>query len=158
MKPDRIVVGCDDDQAVLYMRALYAPFQRNHDNLAGKHFAMWGLAFKANTDDLREATSREVIKDLLAAGATVTAYDPVAMPEAKYCFVNKHGLTYADSQTAALENADALIIVTEWKEFRSPDFDHLKAKLKSPVIFDGRNMYDPKLVRSLGFEYLAIGR
>ena len=275
MKPDRIIVGCDDDQAALNMRALYAPFQRNHDklivmdirsaeltkyaanamlatrisfmnelanlaeklgadiesvrkgigsdprigydflyagagyggscfpkdvkaliktaatdagidlqvltaveaandaqkhvlaskvkarfgaNLTGKHFAIWGLAFKANTDDMREATSREVIRDLLAAGATVTAYDPVAMPEAKHCFAGLAGLKYAESQAAALDNADALVIVTEWKEFRSPDFDNLKAKLKAPVIFDGRNMYDPKLVRSMGFEYLAIGR
>ena len=88
----------------------------------------------------------------------MTAYDPVAMPEAKHCFADAPGLTYADSQTAALENADALVIVTEWKEFRSPDFDNLKAKLKSPVIFDGRNMYDPALVRGMGFEYWAIGR
>src|SRR5450830_1139702 len=128
------------------------------DNLAGKHFAVWGLAFKANTDDMREATSREVIKDLLAAGATVTAYDPVAMAEAQHSFANTPGLSYADNQTDALANADALVIVTEWKEFRSPDFDHIKATLKHPVIFDGRNMYDPKLVRSMGFEYLAIGR
>jgi UDPglucose 6-dehydrogenase len=128
------------------------------DNLAGKHFALWGLSFKANTDDMREATSREVIKDLIAAGATVTAYDPVAMAEAKHCFPNEPKLSYADSQTAALDNADALVIVTEWKEFRSPDFTTLKTKLKTPLIFDGRNLYDPKLVRELGFEYLAIGR
>ncbi|MFT5173985.1 MAG: UDPglucose 6-dehydrogenase [Gammaproteobacteria bacterium] len=275
MKPDRIIVGCDDEQAMLYMRALYAPFQRNHDrliimdvrsaeltkyaanamlatrisfmnelanvaeklgadiesvrqgigsdprigydflyagagyggscfpkdvkaliktaatdagiemkvltavdmandaqkhvlgakvrkrfgdNLTGKHFAVWGLAFKANTDDMREATSLEVIKDLLAAGATVTAYDPVAMPEARLCFPDQVGLSYADSQSAALNGADALLIVTEWKEFRSPDFDALKAKLKTPVIFDGRNMYDPKVLRAQGLEYLAIGR
>ncbi len=275
MRPDRIIVGCDDEQAVLYMRALYAPFQRNHDrlivmdirsaeltkyaanamlatrisfmnelanlaeklgadiesvrkgigsdprigydflysgagyggscfpkdvkaliktaavdaglelqvltaveaaneaqkhvlgtkikarfgeDLTGKHFALWGLAFKANTDDMREATSREVIKDLLAAGATDTAFDPEAMPEARHCLTDLPALSYAKNQTAALEGADALVIVTEWKEFRSPDFAVLKAKLKTPVIFDGRNMYDPKLVRGLGFEYLAIGR
>jgi UDPglucose 6-dehydrogenase len=275
MRPDRIVVGCDDEQAALNMRALYAPIQRNHDrlivmdirsaeltkyaanamlatrisfmnelanlaevlgadienvrkgigsdprigrdflyagagyggscfpkdvqaliktaqsdagitlkvlnaveaandaqkrvlgakvikrfgsNLNGKHFAMWGLAFKANTDDMRKASSREVIADLLAAGATVTAYDPVAMPEARHIFANEPGLTFADNQTTVLEGADALIILTEWREFRSPNFDTLKAALKSPVIFDGRNLYDPKLVRELGFEYLAIGR
>ena len=275
MRPGRIVIGCDDEQATLNMRALYAPFQRHHDrlivmdvrsaeltkyaanamlatrisfmnelanlaeklgadieqvrkgigsdprigydflyagagyggscfpkdvkaliktaqddaginlrvlgaveaanneqkhvlggkikarfgdNLAGKHFALWGLAFKANTDDMREASSREVIKDLLAAGATVTAYDPVAMAEAKHCFPDESRLRYADSQTAALEGADALVIVTEWKEFRSPDFDAIKVALKTPVIFDGRNMYDPKMVRALGFEYLPIGR
>ncbi|NMM21305.1 MAG: UDP-glucose/GDP-mannose dehydrogenase family protein [Rhodoferax sp.] len=275
MKPDRIIVGCDDEQAALNMRALYAPFQRNHDrlilmdirsaeltkyaanamlatrisfmnelanlaeklgadiesvrkgigsdprigydflyagagyggscfpkdvkaliktaaddaglelkvltavevandaqkhvlgrkikarfgdDLSGKHFALWGLAFKANTDDMREATSREVIKDLLAAGATVTAYDPEAMPAARHCFPNEPGLSYGANQTATLDNADALVIVTEWKEFRSPNFATLKAALKNPVIFDGRNMYDAKQVRSLGFEYLAIGR
>ena len=275
MRPDRIIVGCDDEQAALYMRALYAPFQRNHDrlivmdvrsaeltkyaanamlatrisfmnelanlaeklgadiesvrrgigsdprigydflyagagyggscfpkdvkaliktaahdggielkvlqaveaanqaqkqvlgrkikarfgdDLTGRHFALWGLAFKANTDDMREATSRQVIKDLLSAGATVTAYDPVAMPEAQHCLAGMAGLSYAANQGAALQNADALVIVTEWKEFRSPDFASLKAALKSPVIFDGRNLYDPKLVRAMGFEYLAIGR
>lgn len=127
-------------------------------DLTGKHFALWGLAFKANTDDMREATSREVIKDLLAAGASVTAYDPVAMPEARHCFPNEPGLRYADNQSAALAGADALVIVTEWKEFRSPDFDNLKAQLKAPIIFDGRNLYDPKMVRDIGFEYWAIGR
>ena len=275
MKPDRIIIGCDDEQAALNMRALYAPFQRNHDrliqmdvrsaeltkyaanamlatrisfmnelanlaeklgadienvrkgigsdprigydflyagagyggscfpkdvkaliktaavdagmelrvltaveqanneqkhvlgrkvkarfgnNLKGKHFALWGLAFKANTDDLREATSKEVINDLIAAGATVTAYDPVAMKEAQHCFANEPRLSYAHNQSAALEGADALIIVTEWKEFRSPDFANMKSKLKNAVIFDGRNLYDPKLIRSMGWEYLAIGR
>ena len=275
MRPDRIVVGCDDEQAALNMRALYAPIQRNHDrlivmdirsaeltkyaanamlatrisfmnelanlaeklgadienvrkgigsdprigydflyagagyggscfpkdvqaliktaqtdagihlkvlnaveeandaqkrvlgrkvlqrfgaDLKGKHFALWGLAFKANTDDMRKATSRDVIQDLLDAGATVTAYDPVAMKEAQHCFPNEARLNYADNQTAALEGADALIIVTEWREFRSPDFDTIKAKLKQPVIFDGRNLYDPKMIRSMGIEYQAIGR
>ena len=275
MKPDRIVIGCEDEQAALNMRALYAPFQRNHDrliqmdvrsaeltkyaanamlatrisfmnelanlaeklgadiehvrkgigsdprigydflyagagyggscfpkdvkaliktattdggmrlrvlqaveeanneqkhvlgrkvkarfgdNLAGKHFALWGLAFKANTDDLREATSREVIRDLIAAGASVTAYDPVAMKEAQHAFADQPRLSYASNQTEALEGADALIIVTEWKEFRSPDFSSIKAKLKQPVIFDGRNLYEPATVRALGLEYLAIGR
>jgi UDPglucose 6-dehydrogenase len=275
MKPDRIVVGCNDEQAALNMRALYAPFQRNHDrlivmdvrsaeltkyaanamlatrisfmnelanlaeklgadieqvrkgigsdprigydflyagagyggscfpkdvkaliktaaddagihlkvlqavedandaqkhvlggkvlarfggDLKGRHFALWGLAFKANTDDMREATSREVIQDLLAAGATVTAYDPQAMHEARHCFPDEPRLTYAENQTAALEGADALVIVTEWKEFRSPDFGTIKAKLRQALIFDGRNLYDPRLVRGMGFEYLAIGR
>ena len=275
MRPDRIVLGCDDDQAAQYMRALYTPLQRNHErmivmdvksaeltkyaanamlatrisfmnelanladklgadiesvrkgigsdsrigydflyagcgyggscfpkdvkaliktaqddaglglkvlqavedandaqkhvltskvkarfgaSLAGKHFALWGLAFKANTDDMREAASREVIADLLAAGATVTAYDPVAIHEAQRIYASEPRLTYAANPMLALDNADALVIVTEWKEFRSPDFDAIKSKLKSPVIFDGRNLYDPKLVRGLGIEYLAIGR
>lgn len=275
MKPDRIVVGCDDEQAALNMRALYAPFQRKHDrlilmdirsaeltkyaanamlatrisfmnelanlaeklgadiesvrrgigsdprigydflyagvgyggscfpkdvkaliktaaldagldmrvltaveqandaqkhvlgskirdrfgsNLKGRHFALWGLAFKANTNDMREASSREVIKDLVAAGATVTAYDPVAMSEAKRCFPDEPRLSFAESQAAALEHADALIIVTEWKEFRSPDFATITAKLKFPVIFDGRNLFDPSLMLTMGVEYHAIGR
>jgi UDPglucose 6-dehydrogenase len=132
--------------------------RRFGQDLRGKHFALWGLAFKANTDDMRQASSREVIADLLQAGATVTAYDPVATQEAARCFPDETRITFAQSQTAALERADALIIVTEWREFRSPDFDVIKAKLSHPVIFDGRNLYDPKLVRSLGFEYYAIGR
>ena len=275
MKPDRIVVGCADEQAALNMRAVYAPFQRNHDrlivmdirsaelttyaanamlatrisfmnelanlaeklgadiesvrkgigsdprigydflyagagyggscfpkdvkaliktarvnagidlkvlnaveaandaqkhvlaekvkarfgdDLAGRHFGLWGLAFKANTDDMREATSREVIKDLLAAGATVTAYDPVAIAESRHCFPDEPRLAYAESQAGALENADALVIVTEWKEFRSPDFNAIKAKLKTPVIFYGRNLFEPAEMRRLGITYYGIGR
>jgi UDPglucose 6-dehydrogenase len=275
MRPDRIVLGCDDDQAIQYMRALYSPLQRNHDrlivmdcksaeltkyaanamlatrisfmnelanladklgadienvrkgigsdarigydflyagcgyggscfpkdvkaliktanddagislkvlgaveeandaqkhvltgkikmrfgsNLTGKHFALWGLAFKANTDDMREAASREVIADLLSMGATITAFDPVARHEAERIYGGESRLTYADNPMAALDGADGLVIVTEWKEFRSPDFGVIKSKLKTPVIFDGRNLYDPKLVRGQGFEYLAIGR
>jgi len=275
MRPDRIVLGCDDEQGVQYMRALYAPLQRNHDrlivmdcksseltkyaanamlatrisfmnelanladqlgadienvrkgigsdsrigfdflyagcgyggscfpkdvkaliktasddagidlkvlraveeandaqkhvlsgkikkrfgtSLKGKHFALWGLAFKANTDDMREAASREVIADLLAMGATVTAYDPVARHEAQRLYVNETRVSYSENPMTALDGADALVIVTEWKEFRSPDFEAIKSKLKNPVIFDGRNLYDPKLVRGHGLEYLAIGR
>ena len=275
MRPDRIVIGCDDEQAVQYMRALYTPLQRNHDrlivmdtksaeltkyaanamlatrisfmnelanladklgadiesvrkgigsdsrigydflyagcgyggscfpkdvkaliktaqddagihlqvlnaveaanetqkhvlsgkirtrfgkSLSGKHFALWGLAFKANTDDMREAASREVIADILNMGATVTAYDPVARHEAQRLYSGESRLGYAENPMDAQEGADALVIVTEWKEFRSPDFDAIKARLKSPVIFDGRNLYDPKLVRGLGLEYFAIGR
>lgn len=275
MRPDRIVIGCDDDQAIQYMRALYSPLQRNHDrlivmdcksaeltkyaanamlatrisfmnelanladklgadienvrkgigsdarigydflyagcgyggscfpkdvkaliktahddggihlkvlqavedandaqkhvltgkiksrfgsDLKGKHFALWGLAFKANTDDMREAASREVIEDLMAMGATITAYDPVARREAQRIYGNEPKLSYSENPMAALEGADALVIVTEWKEFRSPDFGAIKALLKQPLIFDGRNLYDPKMVRGLGLEYLAIGR
>jgi UDPglucose 6-dehydrogenase len=127
-------------------------------DLTGKHFAIWGLAFKANTDDMREASSLTVIHDLLEAGATVCAYDPVATTHARALLQDQVGVHFSESPLAALENADALLIVTEWKEFRSPDFDTIKASLKSPVIFDGRNLYDPKWVRGMGFEYLAIGR
>ncbi|MCG2577121.1 UDP-glucose/GDP-mannose dehydrogenase family protein [Dechloromonas sp. XY25] len=274
MRPDRIVVGAEDEQAIHLMRALYAPFQRNHErlivtdiksaeltkyaanamlatrisfmnelanlaevlgadiemvrqgigsdprigyhflypgcgyggscfpkdvkaliktaqddadislkvltaveeandaqkhvltgkiksrfgDLKGKHFALWGLAFKPNTDDMREAPSRELIADLFAAGATVSAYDPVAMHETQRIFGDESRLKYADSPMGALEGADALVIVTEWKEFRSPDFEAIKATLKNPVIFDGRNLYDPKFVRNSGIDYFAIGR
>lgn len=275
MRPGRIVLGCDDEQAALNMRALYAPFQRHHDrlilmdirsaeltkyaanamlatrisfmnelanlaeklgadielvrkgigsdprigydflyagagyggscfpkdvkalihtasseagiqlkvleaveaanqaqkhvladkvkayfgsDLAGKHFALWGLAFKAQTDDMREASSLSVIADLTAAGATITAYDPVAVAAAKVILGDKPGVSFATSATKSLEGADALVIVTEWKEFRSPDFDHIKATLKQPVFFDGRNLYEPALVRSMGITYMAIGR
>ena len=275
MRPDRIVVGADDEQAILLMRALYAPFQRNHErlivtdvrsaeltkyaanamlatrisfmnelanlaeklgadiemvrqgigsdprigyhflypgcgyggscfpkdvkaliktastdgdldlrvltaveaandaqkhvlgrkvkqrlgeDLTGRHFAIWGLAFKPNTDDMREAPSLALIADLLAAGATVTAYDPVAMHEAQRVLGENDRITYASNPNDALINADALVIVTEWKEFRSPDFDLIKARLKQPLIVDGRNLYDPALVRAMGLDYLAIGR
>ncbi len=128
------------------------------DNLKGKHFALWGLAFKPNTDDMREASSRVLIDELIKAGATVTAYDPVAMDEGKRIFKDEKHLSFADTQDEALKNADALIIVTEWTEFRSPDFTVIKSSLKSPMIFDGRNLYDPKAVRALGFNYYPIGR
>ena len=274
MRPDRIVVGAQDEQAIHLMRALYAPFQRNHErlivtdiksaeltkyaanamlaarisfmnelanlaevlgadiemvrqgigsdprigyhflypgcgyggscfpkdvkaliktaqdganitlkvltaveeandaqkhvltgkikgrfgDLKGRHFALWGLAFKPNTDDMRDAPSRTLIADLFAAGATVTAYDPVAMSEAQRIYGDDPRLNYAENPMGALTNADALVIATEWKEFRSPDFEAIKQTLINPVIFDGRNLYDPKFVRSAGIEYFAIGR
>ncbi|MFO1227806.1 UDP-glucose dehydrogenase family protein [Roseateles sp.] len=274
MKPDRIVVGSDDEQATLLMRALYAPFTRNQDrmlvmdvrsaeftkyaanamlatrisfmnelallaerlgadielvrrgigsdprigyqflfpgagyggscfpkdvkalvksaadagmtlkvltaveeanehqkrvlvqkvtsrfgeNLAGRKFALWGLAFKPNTDDMREAPSLVIIDELIKRGATVVAYDPVAMTEAKRIVGDKAGITFVTRGEEVLPGADALLIVTEWKEFRTPDFDGIKAALKQPVVFDGRNLYDPKLMKTLGFEYSGIGR
>jgi UDPglucose 6-dehydrogenase len=274
MRPDRIVVGADDEQAILLMRALYAPFQRNHERLVvmdvrsaeltkyaanamlatrisfmnelallaekmgadieavrlgigsdprigthflyagcgyggscfpkdvkaliktasdeghdllvlkaveaandrqkhvlvdkvtrrfgndlkGKHFALWGLAFKPNTDDMREATSRVVLAELFERGATVTVYDPVAMDEARRIFGNEPRLSYAENPMAALQGADALVIVTEWKEFRSPDFDRIQATLKTSIIFDGRNLYEPSLVQQAGLTYESIGR
>ena len=132
--------------------------QRLGDDLTGRHFAVWGLAFKPNTDDMREAPSLELLTDLLAAGATVTAYDPAAMHEAQRVMGNEPRVRYALSPNEALEGADALVIVTEWKEFRSPDFELIKERLKQPLILDGRNLYDPALVRGMGFDYLAIGR
>ncbi|HET7793606.1 MAG TPA: UDP-glucose/GDP-mannose dehydrogenase family protein [Rhizobacter sp.] len=274
MRPDRIVIGADDDQAILLMRALYSPFIRNHDrllimdlksaeftkyaansmlatrisfmnelallaekvgadiesvrkgigsdprigyhflysgagyggscfpkdvkalittakhegvdlkvlhaveaanerqkmvlvdkvtarfgqDLTGRNFAVWGLAFKPNTDDMREAPSRVVIAELARRGARITAYDPVAMPEAKRVMEGIPGLSFADNVALTLEGADALVIITEWKEFKSPDFDTIKAKLKQPVVIDGRNLYDPAMMNALGIEYIGIGR
>jgi UDPglucose 6-dehydrogenase len=132
--------------------------QRFGDNLAGKHFALWGLAFKPNTDDMREAPSRVIIEGLWAKGATVTAYDPVAIHETQRIYGNEPRLAYADTPMACLDGADALLIATEWKVFRSPDFNEVKRMLKQPVIFDGRNLYEPKVVREQGLEYYPIGR
>ena len=127
-------------------------------NLSGKKFALWGLAFKPNTDDMRAASSRVLIQGLWDMGATITAYDPVAMDESRRIFGTDPRLTYADSPMAALKDADALAIVTEWKEFRAPDFSQIKAALKTPAIFDGRNIYTPNQVKAAGIEYYAIGR
>ncbi|HEX7810461.1 MAG TPA: UDP-glucose/GDP-mannose dehydrogenase family protein [Burkholderiales bacterium] len=128
------------------------------EQLDGRTFAIWGLSFKPNTDDMREAPSRVVINGLLSRGATVNVYDPVAMEEAKRVFAKEPGVRFASSTTAALDGADALIIVTEWKEFRSPDFEDMKKRLKTPVVFDGRNLYDPALMRAAGVEYFSVGR
>jgi len=126
--------------------------------LSGRHIAVWGLAFKQNTDDMREASSRVLIEDLVANGATVTAYDPVAMPAAKQLLAGLAGVRYAESPLAALDGADALAVVTEWQEFRSPDFEAIRARLKTPAIFDGRNLYDPNELKRFGLEYYPIGR
>ncbi|MCE5181900.1 MAG: UDP-glucose/GDP-mannose dehydrogenase family protein [Betaproteobacteria bacterium] len=274
MRPDRIVVGTDDDRAIQLMRSLYAPFQRNHErlimmdiksaeltkyaanamlatrisfmnelallaekmgadienvrhgigsdprigyhflyagcgyggscfpkdvqalqrtakeygsdlrilnavetanerqkevlldkitakygnDLTGRNFALWGLAFKPNTDDMRDAPSRVLIKGLWARGATVTAYDPVAMHETTRIFGDDPRLKLVEAPMDALAGADALVIVTEWQVFRVPNFAAVKASLKEPVIFDGRNLYEPKDVRAAGIEYFAIGR
>jgi UDPglucose 6-dehydrogenase len=267
MRPDRIIVGADDERAILLMRALYTPFMRNHDrlqlmdlrsaeftkyaanamlatrisfmnemallaemvrrgigsdprigthflyagtgyggscfpkdvkalihighenglrlgvleaveaanerqksvlvdkvvrrfgeDLTGRTFAVWGLAFKPNTDDMREAPSRTVVAGLARRGAAVRAYDPVAAEEAAHVLAGTPGLSLVDSADAAIDGADALLVVTEWKEFRTPDFDRLKQVLKQPCVFDGRNLYDPELMKSLGLEYHGIGR
>jgi UDPglucose 6-dehydrogenase len=274
MRPDRIVVGADDERAILLMRALYTPFMRNHDrlqvmdvrsaeftkyaanamlatrisfmnelallaervgadiemvrkgigsdprigthflypgtgyggscfpkdvkalihtgkeagmtlgvlqaveeandrqkhvlvnkvvaqygeDLSGLTFAMWGLAFKPNTDDMREAPSRVIVDELTRRGAAVRAYDPVAMEESARVMQGNARLHFATSQADALAGADALLVVTEWKEFRNPDFDAIKAALKAPRIFDGRNIYDPALMRLHGIDYRGIGR
>ncbi len=273
MRPDRIIVGADDERAVAVMRALYAPFVRNHDRLllmdvksaeftkyaanamlatrisfmnelaglaeklgadiervrvgmgtdprigthflyagcgyggscfpkdvsalvsmgqavgglrilqavadvntaqkqvlvskivarfgnqlAGHRFALWGLAFKPGTDDMRDAPSRVLIEQLTELGAEVVAYDPVAMAEAERALGANARLSFAASAAAALQGAHALVIVTEWREFRSPDFDDMRSALREPLVFDGRNLFDPAAMRGLGFEYHCIGR
>jgi UDPglucose 6-dehydrogenase len=126
--------------------------------LEGKVIALWGLAFKPDTDDMREAPSRVVIDSLIQSGATVQAYDPEALAEAKRIYGDNASLKLCTSPEAALEQADALVIVTEWKEFRSPDFDALSRALRDKVVFDGRNLYEPAFVRRSGLDYHAIGR
>lgn len=127
-----------------------------NNDLKGKHFALWGLAFKPDTDDIREAPALYLIKELTAAGATVTAFDPEGMPNVKQLLGNK--ISFADNQYDALNNADALIIATEWSVFRTPDFEQVSAKLKNKVIFDGRNVYGNDQMKQLGYHYESIGR
>jgi len=127
-------------------------------DLSRRRFALWGLAFKPNTDDMREAPSRVVIDALVGLGASICAYDPVAIDEAKRVLGDAPGVTFAANPLAACEGADALVVVTEWKEFRSPDFDVLHRRMKQPLIFDGRNLYEPDVVRAAGFEHVSIGR
>jgi UDPglucose 6-dehydrogenase len=127
-------------------------------DLSGRRFAVWGLAFKPNTDDMREAPSLEILPELARRGARIVAYDPVAMDEARRAFGAQPWLAYARTPMAAVEGADALIVVTEWKEFRSPDFAALREKLAARAVFDGRNVYDPAQVRAAGLEYHGIGR
>lgn len=126
------------------------------NKLAGKHFAIWGLAFKPNTDDIREAPALSIIEALLQEGASITAFDPEAMPNVRRLMGDR--ITYSDNQYNALEQADALVIATEWSEFRTPDFEQMAAKLKAKVIFDGRNLFDVPYVTELGFYYESIGR
>jgi len=135
-------------------------------DLSNRKFAIWGLAFKPNTDDMREAPSRVIISELVKRGASIVAHDPVSMAEAAHCFdidfannpKGRKQVSMVDQPMDALDGCDALVIVTEWKAFRSPDFDLLKQKLKSPIIFDGRNLYEPQAMQELGFEYQGIGR
>jgi len=127
-------------------------------DLRGRTVALWGLAFKPNTDDMREAPSRTIMEMLWKAGAKVRAYDPVASQEARRIYGQRPDLILCKSAYEAAEGADALAIATEWQEFRSPDFDRLRELLKSPLIFDGRNLYEPSMLERFGFTYYAIGR
>jgi UDPglucose 6-dehydrogenase len=128
------------------------------NNLAGKHFALWGLAFKPGTDDMRDASSRVLMEGLWDRGATVVAYDPEAIKETQKIYGVRVDLNYAETPLDALQNADALIIVTEWKAFKSPDFEEVKSRLKHAIIFDGRNLFEPSLLKERGIEYHGIGR
>ena len=149
------VEAANDAQKKVLVDKIVARFG---SDLSKRRFAVWGLAFKPNTDDMREAPSRVVIESLAQLGATIAAYDPVAMDEAKRLLGDTPRITFAANPLDACDGADALIVVTEWKEFRSPDFDLLHRRMKQPLIFDGRNLYEPDVVRSAGFEHVSIGR
>lgn len=140
-------------------RVLFEKVQKHFGNdLKGRTFALWGLAFKPNTDDMRAASSRVLMELLWEAGARVQAFDPVAMDETRRIYGERADLTLCDNPQSALKDADALIVITEWTSFRSPDFEQIRATLKQPVIFDGRNLYDKTLLANLGIQYYAIGR
>jgi UDPglucose 6-dehydrogenase len=149
------VEDANEEQKYVLAKKIVA---RLGEDLSGKTIALWGLAFKPNTDDMREAPSRVLIEELFKRGAKIRAYDPVATHEAQRIYGDEPRLAYARNPMDALEGADVLAIVTEWKEFRAPDFEAIKAKLKTPAIFDGRNLYEPAMPRAAGLEYFAIGR
>lgn len=156
--PSKMLAAVEDvneEQKMVLVNKVVAKYG---EDLSGKTFAMWGLAFKPNTDDMREAPSRVIIGELLKRGAKVQAYDPVAKDEAARVMAGWEGLSYAESSMGALEGTDALLIVTEWKEFRTPDFDAIRDAVADKVVFDGRNLYEPALIRSFGVEYHSIGR
>ncbi|PNA06761.1 MULTISPECIES: UDP-glucose/GDP-mannose dehydrogenase family protein [unclassified Pseudomonas] len=143
-----------EQKASLYRKV----FDHFDGHLRGKTFALWGLSFKPNTDDMREAPSRVLMEALWQAGASVQAFDPKAMEEAQRLYGSRDDLTLTGTKEAALKNADALIIVTEWQSFRAPDFDQLSRLLKQPLIFDGRNLFDPQRLSKRGFTYVSVGR
>ena len=149
------VEAANNAQKLVLVDKLVARFG---SNLQGKRFALWGLAFKPNTDDMRAAPSRAVMERLWAMGASVQAFDPVAMEEARRLYGDRADLQLVNSPMDALKGADALLIVTEWKPFKSPDFALMKQLLRQPVVFDGRNLYEPARVRAAGLEYFSVGR
>lgn len=148
------VEAVNQDQKSVLLKKIDA----HYDDLNGKVFAVWGLAFKPNTDDLREAPSQVILEGLWQRGASINAYDPVAMHEAQRMYGDRDDLTFYDDFYATLENVDGLIIVTEWKEFRSPSLERMSQNMKSAVIFDGRNIYEPQQIKDAGFQYYGIGR
>ena len=143
----------NDQKNVLFNKVVH---HFGKDNIAGKTFGIWGLSFKPNTDDMREAPALVLIEALLAAGAKVKAYDPIAMNEAKHTL--GYTIEYSGDSVSAIKDADALLLVTEWNEFRLPDWDLIKSLMKQPVIFDGRNIYSAPEVKAKGFSYYCIGQ
>jgi UDPglucose 6-dehydrogenase len=157
-RPLRIMTAVEAANDAQKLRLVEKIVARLGEDLTGRTFALWGLAFKPNTDDMREAPSREILAALAARGARIVAYDPVAIPEARRLYADTDSVAYAATPMDALAGADALVVVTEWQEFRSPDFDAILRTLRNPLVFDGRNLYDPAQVRSAGLEYFSIGR
>ena len=141
----------DDQKNVLVKKVI----QEFGEDLTGRSFAFWGLSFKPETDDMREAPSIVIANELIQRGAKITAYDPVAIDEAKIILGNK--IAYSDNAYSALQDADALLLITEWREFRSPDWSKVKSELKNSILFDGRNIYDRSALKSKGFTYYGIG-
>jgi UDPglucose 6-dehydrogenase len=156
--PLRILQAVEDVNQAQKSVLLNKITKRFGADLKGKHFALWGLAFKPGTDDMREATSRVVMEGLWSKGATITAYDPAAMRETQHLYSGRSDLNFAETPLDTLNGADALIIVTEWKAFKSPDFEEVKSRLKTAVIFDGRNLFEPSDMKTLDIEYHGIGR
>ena len=157
-RPLKILSAVEEANEAQKLRLVEKIVKRLGSELNGRRFAIWGLAFKPNTDDMREAPSLEIIAGLTVRGANVVAYDPVAMPAARRALGISDQLEFAATPMDAVAGADALVVVTEWKEFRSPDFAAIASALKQPLVFDGRNLYDPALVRAAGLEYFSIGR
>ncbi|POZ61556.1 UDP-glucose dehydrogenase family protein [Chromobacterium alticapitis] len=154
----RVLTAVEEANEVQKLRLVEKVVSHFGEDLSGRRFALWGLAFKPNTDDMREAPSRVIAEALTRRGATLAAFDPVASHEAQRVMTGMQGISFVDDMMGALDNADALLIVTEWKMFRAPDFEAIRKSLKQPLIFDGRNMYEPAWLREQGFDYHAIGR
>ncbi|MBX9347304.1 UDP-glucose/GDP-mannose dehydrogenase family protein [Chromobacterium vaccinii] len=154
----RVLTAVEEANEVQKLRLVEKVVARFGEDLSGRRLALWGLAFKPNTDDMREAPSRVIVEELTRRGAEIVAFDPVAAHEAQRVMSGVNGVAFADDMMQALQGADALLIVTEWKMFRAPDFEAIRRSLKQPLIFDGRNMYDPAWLREQGFDYHAIGR
>ncbi len=137
---------------------LFERIQAYLGGVSGKTIALWGLAFKPNTDDMREAPSRTLMEAIWSAGGRVRAYDPIAIDATRRIYGDRSDLVLVDSAEAACDGADALALVTEWRQFRSPDFELIKSRMRRPAVFDGRNLYEPEMLAALGFYYEGIGR